>query len=229
MCISSTVTASLSRWSMILTKSNPRDLVEAVIRKSKGSPAAKSEAIYYILSDHSDNIIDLFKIAAFQFGHVKSSNEVELPLAGGLNSYKNFIERFGDFIDSYIESLINANVSEDEFYGEIWEFVNSSTFKTDVDKVHAFGWVLLDKRIPYYHLPPGLKMSSVDFEKVCLQIDSTIRKVTFVAHRQFKQLSERADSILSVLSELEKRDERAVLMAYLLQIIEENARDNNDK
>ena len=102
-----------------------------------------------------------------------------------------------------------------------WDFIENGTILSEKkEKAFALYYIWIDVRIPYFELPPGLKMENEVYQDMLDKLKPMIRKARFILFTPTDQKTERASRILKVLDELEDESEKAVLMAQVLGMID---------
>lgn len=128
---------------------------------------------------------------------------------------------YGKMIDGALEALLRRNLPCHEFYAELWDFIENGTILSEKkEKAFALYYIWIDVRIPYFELPPGLKMENEVYQDMLDKLKPMIRKARFILFTPTDQKTERASRILKVLDELEDESEKAVLMAQVLGMID---------
>lgn len=98
-----------------------------------------------------------------------------------------------------LELLLKANPEEPDFYRDLYELTRNPIFSTFEAKSFALHWILIDKRIPYFKLPQGLRMTNDDWDRLREKLHLECALIRFILNAELQQNSERADLLLQVL------------------------------
>lgn len=128
---------------------------------------------------------------------------------------------YGKMIDGALEALLRRNLSCPEFYAELWDFIQNNTILSEKEqKAFILYYTWIDVRLPYFELPPGIKMDNDVYRDMLKNLKPMIRKARFILFTPMDQKTERASRIIQVLDEIEDENEKAVLMAQILGMID---------
>lgn len=129
---------------------------------------------------------------------------------------------YAKMIDGMVDALIKRSMEEAEFYSELWEKViaENAMFDKKTEKEYALYRVSKNTRIPYYHLPEGLKMTDEKFDGYVKSLNASIKRVKFIMRSPFQQKTERMSLINEILKSAQNDEERAVLLAVVYMEIE---------
>lgn len=78
----------------------------------------------------------------------------------------------------------------------------------------------MDGRIPYFKLENGIKMSNDEFREISIQREKEIKKAIFILNSDFSQKTERCSLINKILDASESEEEKAVILAQVLNAME---------
>ncbi len=196
--------------------------VDVVLTQGKGDKINVCYVLFEILERCPDNSrTHLLKYLAGVFGEVESSEELDIDQYMedeyiSENEVHSLKRKYGEVVDSMLKVLISENPPEDKFYEELWNLVNNPLLEGKKSKVFALYWVLIDKRIPYFHLDRGQRMANQDFAAIYAKIQRSRAKVRFILSLDFDQRTEEADLVLREILKLEG-DERLVLMVDVIR------------
>ncbi len=133
----------------------------------------------------------------------------------------------GDYriIDSMIDTIIHRQPDTETFYRDLWEKVleKNPFLENDRQKSDALNRILSNNRIPYFQMPEGLKMSEETFKTYLQKAQESINQLSFVLSSHFSQRTERSSLINHILDNSNSKEEKAVLMAVTLAIVEQKA------
>jgi hypothetical protein len=74
----------------------------------------------------------------------------------------------------------------------------------------------MDNQIPYFHVDEGLKMANDEFKGINENIYTLRAEARFILKRKFDQRTQQASNLIDLFDKVENKDEKIVLMAYLL-------------
>ena len=153
---------------------------------------------------------------------IESSEEQETEVCFKPKQLGELRIRLRGLVREIVNSLIQRNPTEQEFYDEIWQegIQENSLLKTEEEKIYALYCIWMDSRIPYFHLDAGIKMNNEEFKKICLENEKKIRKAFFIVNNQFSQKTERSSLLNELLENATSKEEKAVLMAQILNAME---------
>jgi len=124
----------------------------------------------------------------------------------------------GPHVDSTLDRLVRRNLKEADFYSFVWDYLTGEfPFTDESERSFALFWILIDKRIPYFHLPPeqGVEMSNEDYEALGKKLREPLGRIRFMQSCGLRQRTQVASHILSVLDQYNGLD-RVVLMAHAI-------------
>lgn len=133
----------------------------------------------------------------------------------------HFVLSYGKLIDGALEALLQKNCPCLEFYAELWDFISHNTILAEKkQKAFALYYIWIDARIPYYQLDEGIRMDNTVYKKMTEKIKPMIKKARFILYTPTEQRTERASRLLKLLNEVEGEEEKTVLMAQIVAMIE---------
>lgn len=134
--------------------------------------------------------------------------------------------RLASTINQVVRELILKNVTEDEFYAELWRRFSDTILIPDAAQRAVFLLRLwLDVRIPYYQLGPGITMPNEQYHQLVKQLEPQRRKVSFILNAGYPQKTQKASILMKVAGELSSDEERAVFWSIVLGRLENRIRD----
>lgn len=139
-----------------------------------------------------------------------------------LNRLEN---QLGEMTDAIFEKLIKAGFTEKQFYQELWKALTQSyVFDNDESIIFAIYYIVIDARIPYFYIPSGTEMSDAKFKDITKKIRKDIDKARYILNtNQFNQWTTQASALLDLL-DTKKNEDRTVLMAHILKILDASKR-----
>ncbi len=207
---------------------DPSTLISTILTTGRGTHSDLARTIYGILKDFPERRIDLLRQCAETFGFGKSSGELELPAAnsGDLN---RLAKKHARIVDGYLSSLVSEDLEENDFYARLMDFIDNPLFTTDEDKSFVLFWILIDKKIPYFRLPAGLRITEDQFNLLKIELNNTIKRIRFCLSKDYVQSTEQAEVVLNLVLSHEGRDERAVLMGYVIAYFEDEIQRGDER
>lgn len=132
-----------------------------------------------------------------------------------------FIMAYGKLIDGALEALLQKNTSYEKFYVELWDFIEHNTIlKEKKQKAFALYYIWIDARIPYFKLDEGLRMDNDRFKELAEKLLPVLMKARFILLTPTEQRTQIASRILKLLDNAAGEEEKAVVMAYILGMLE---------
>ena len=124
---------------------------------------------------------------------------------------------YAKMIDGMVDALMKRHLEETEFYRELWEKVIAGNIMLDkkAEKEYALYRIAKNRRIPYYHLPEGLKMTNEEFDDHVKSLNKQVKQVKFIMRSPFQQKTERMSLINEILKSAQDDKQRAVLLAVV--------------
>jgi len=192
--------------------------ISTILNNGKGTNINLCYAYIVVLnSEDKEFQSDALEYLCENYDSAESCEEVEIDAIISSNEEKVLEGKFSNVADEMIKSLVNQNLSKEEFYQDLWLSINSPFFRDDRAKSLSLLRVLSDKRIPYYQIPDdGKKMNNADFKEIRLGLYEKTAKIRFLLTKEFSQKTEQADHILRVLDEC-SGDEKIVLMTMFIK------------
>lgn len=202
--------------------SSPADAAEAAKAQIDGilglAGGEKINICYVILVllDSLDEDVQpvALRYACESFGSSESSEEHQTDDYISKNELKSLTLKYGSILNQLLEMAISEDLSEDEFYGKLWSIVNNPLLSEFNARVFALYWYLIDKRIPYFNLGSGLKMSNEDYKAARRRLRFNSAKIRFIMSREFTQRTEQASLLLDEIDSHTGVD-RVILMTEI--------------
>lgn len=152
---------------------------------------------------------------------LKDANEEDESIAQDLRWFEY---RKGTLIAGILDSLISDGREEDDFYCALWnEIQESRYFEQEKDKGYMLYEIWTDGRIPYYKMPEGIQMKNEEFKEIIEKNLDQIKKIIFVLNSKYSQRTERSSLLIRILDSLETEEDKAVILAQILAVIDKRA------
>ena len=183
---------------------------------AEGSGYEFAQKVYdtAIAENRSARFADLVRDYAFTL------DDDELDEIAGKNES---VARTWNLSGEVLERLCQRNLSESDFYAELWEFISESgLFGTDDERVSALFCMLANSRLPYIQFDIS-KMPDEVFDECRIKLSVKLRLLSQVARRSFSQRTQEAQAALKIIGDCETEDEKAVAMAMFLSYIRDLA------
>lgn len=214
-----------------------KSYIDKVLREGKGEPFDISDYLYQGLTqlDIQDQP-EAFQYICELFGTVESSESFGIVTSAYRNKEDILRSQYGSLVNSLIELYIKRNVEENDFYFGLWNNIMASgLFPQDEEKMFALYFILIDKRIPYFHLDPAslYSLSNERFKQIKSDNIKAIQKIRFILKANFSQKTERASALLAefgieVPQDMNDGDSINAYETQLIQMVEiiRNGNDN---
>ena len=156
---------------------------------------------------------------------IDSSEEKEVDAYFTAQQLQKYEKAYSNLIDAIINKLIIRRCEKEEFYDELWESIVKSDLLFDGknEKIYAVGRIWSDGRIPYFCLKDGIKMSNEEFSSIIEKSKELLQEVTFILNCNYEQKTETCSMLLDVLERCKSNNEKAVIMAKILDIAQMRA------
>ena len=193
-----------------------------VVSQADGEPINRCYAIYSRILEASklDEQAELFKYACEVYGTKKSTKEINPPCLISDDELKSLEKDFGKYVNGILDNFLRRNLSEWDFYVNLWNMIASDKYVLIEEKARVFAlyYILIDKRIPYFQLGESIKMSNDEYKEIAERLLSKRNKLRFILSIPIDTKTERAGYLLDLLDEyISLPKERAVLMSYLVE------------
>lgn len=190
-----------------------------------------SDIYKYITDAPEEDRVSLFSLACKEYGIVDSDGTLKVP-----NSIINHEKQdelkstYGRVIDALLDSAIKTAVDkrydDETFYKFIWEkIVCNSLFRTEEERLFAFYYIIIDKKIPYYSISSGLEMDNKRYQSIIEANESNIQKLKFILAVRFDQRTQEASNLLDVLLSQDSYDVQVVLLSKIVSELRSNRND----
>ncbi len=147
-------------------------------------------------------------------------------MSGLSNEKKEYIQvsfqKYGEILNTIILALVRKRCTVSEFYKDIWDnFVKLPLLDTLELKGISLLMVCLTPCIPYYAPQNLLSLTEEEYARYRNQIFELIIRSKSVIFQPLEQRSERASALLELLDQCSSKEEKVVLMSYILAIVEQ--------
>lgn len=204
-------------------------------RKFKSYSGSSFEICYDIyrgiVSNDEKDHVELFSYACNNFG-IEESDGSYTPCSSGIS--KNEIEAlkkaYGQtvdtLLDTFVQKAIKESLSTEAFYESIWNLiVRNPIFPSEKEKAFALYYLLIDAKIPYFPIKPGLEMNNSEYRSILLDCRNDIQKAKFILAVDFPQKTMEASNLIDIiLSRSDYKEQTAIMSKILMEL-----RDNNKK
>ena len=213
------------------------ETIDKVIYQAKGDSFDMADVLFQIIIQAEMEIQSFaFKYVCELFGAVESSENYGISPSQYQINKDSLQEQYGEYVDSMLAMFIKQNLEEEEFYLKLWQAITSSViFDSDAKKIFAFYYVLIDGRVPYFHLDPAslYSISNERYKTIRQNNISAVQKIGFILKADFNQKTEQASALLaefgiSVPDENEDSiliDNYERMIVQMIQVLENNKID----
>ena len=192
--------------------------IDDLLHKAKSDILNLSWYVYLIIKESELPADNLQYFYETYYDSINSSEETMLDLHFSEDDSKSLKKELGKLIDAMLGTLQSRNLSEKTFYTELWtQVINCSFFTSDDQRAFALYYIWIDKRIPYYQLDEGRRMSNETYKQYINDLSHEIKKMLYILNTpSLSQKTERASLVLNILQSIENEDKRIVLMSKLI-------------
>ncbi|MCW5649790.1 MAG: hypothetical protein KIS62_08600 [Ramlibacter sp.] len=166
-------------------------------------------------ADLSDQPV-LIRHAAESFENAQSSKEIQIDAFINDTERALLEKKFGKLVDQMLNLIFSDNAPEEKFYANLQALLQNPLFPDEKTRTFAFYFALIDKRLPYFQLTQGLKMSDDDWKQSHRRLSRERAKIRFILNSEFKQRSEEADLLLKEICAQKNYEDQVSLMGYIL-------------
>ena len=184
-----------------------------------------------LMSNNEEDRIELLSYACSNFGIAASDGSFS-PCGSGISQSEvsDLRDEYGQTVDTLLDALlqkaIKANMPADEFYENVWKLIiQNPIFSTENEKAFALYYILIDARIPYYPINPGMEMNNSEFKTLIEECEETIQKARFVLAVDFPQKTMEASNLVDILLSQDDYKKQVVIMSRIVLEL----RDRNKK
>ncbi len=170
--------------------------------------------------------VECFQAFCDNYRIITSNKTQKIPRKIKQRDLDILIDTYGKYVDELLGSALkkaySCGFSKIEFYDILWRsFINSGIVTNSEEYAFCIYFVVIDRKIPYYFLEPGLKMENEEYSNFIDQCQLSISKVRFILSNDFSQKTEEASLILRELQELGTFEEQTVVMTTILGTLRE--------
>lgn len=184
-----------------------------------------------IMSNSEEERVHLFTYACNNFG-ISDSDGSFVPPSSGISrsEMENLREMYGQTVDSLLDTLIQKSIKDDIdpelFYEKVWNLIiQNPIFTSNKEKAFALYYILIDTRIPYFQITPGLEMNNAEFKTIVEECKDDIQKAMFVLGVDFPQKTMEASNLLDILLSISDYRKRTVILSKIISEL----RDRNNQ
>lgn len=155
------------------------------------------------------------------YGTVESEKTFCVEQAISEPMYNELKAQYGQYVDNLLKTVLNkAYLSEwpkDKFYASLWKSLTNGGVLETVEEL-AFGlyFIVIDRKIPYFRLTPGLKMDQDRYEEIINANRNIIKKMQYVLAFPFDEKTEEASVLLNELEAISEKETRIVLLSVVI-------------
>lgn len=177
--------------------------VDQILNKYQGEGF---DVCYYLfdllatMSQEDNNQVEVFQYICEQFKECESDDSIYVESSPFSNEIEILKSKYGDLVNSILDTYIKENYEDKEFYNIIWNVIWESTiFDSMKKKVFAFYYIVIDVRIPYFKLDVTEKylMSDGQYRELRKRYLKEAQKINFIQKSYFNQKTERASTLLA--------------------------------
>jgi len=204
-------------------KDSIKNKIKTALASCTGEKINICYAMYKLIERGSpEDIPDILQFSAEIYDKIETCGKILAKAYINKNEVEELKAHYGDVVDEMLKTLINDNLTKSEFYRLLWDITQNPFFKDEKSRVFAFYYIFIDKRIPYFQLDQGLKMTDADFKNRIIMLSDKMAKIRFIIAREFTQRTEEASLILQEIDSEENSVDRAILMSYLIGLFRQN-------
>lgn len=161
-------------------------------------------------------------LAGFFVGYksTPTTGDLKLPVTISEEEERKYMLRYGRLVDTHMEELQKQNLSESDFYAQLWAFIcESPVLPNEKARIIALFDCAIDKRLPYFKLDRDcvLSMENEQYQEVCKQIgDDTFAKLDFILNGDFDQKTEQASLVVQMMDQMPDYTQRCVFVTRII-------------
>lgn len=135
-------------------------------------------------------------------------------------------QRYSNVCDGIFELILRDNPHQDEFYERLYELTENPIFNSQNARAFVLFWLLIDTRMPYFNLEPGLRMSAEDWRHLGQVLRTKRARIRFIlaSSERFDQRSEEADLIMREIDEVLEPNGKVRLLAFVIWHLKQETR-----
>lgn len=149
-------------------------------------------------------------------GYVDTDKALVVETQTAPEIFQKLIESNEDIVKRIIENLIALNLSEEDFYKQLWEQMqNKVVFPTEESIVSVVIELLFYPKVPYFQLPEVPTMDDDVYMETVQNVRSAYQKAIFAINFGYAQKTQIAEQLLRIVGELDSAQAKAVLVANI--------------
>lgn len=199
---------------------NTSEQLAHLIGQAKADVQLAAAGFSMISSAPTDEQPQLLKEFIVGYKTAPSSCELKLPQLISDDEERHGMLRYGWSNDSMLQILQKADLSEDDFYAQLWDYLkNSPVFPDTKMRIVALFYYSIDHRLPYYKLDrdQALTMENAEYRDACRRIgDDVLGRMEYILDADFDQKTEQASLIVRMMDELPDHVSRCVFMSRII-------------
>lgn len=178
-------------------------------------------AVYQIIStEESDKQVELFKYFVANLKDTESDEDLELPSLVEVEQIKEYSKAGIAALSDFVESLYQKQVSESNFYEQLWEFIQKDYhFNNDVARAVAIFNCLKFMNVPYVemNINKALVMEQDEFEEYmsAARESEFYQNIKKVDDFSFKQKTQKYSLLLNELESCTDYKTRVMLLILI--------------
>lgn len=180
-----------------------KNAIQTFLCEAKGDPFSLAHVLYaQIIAAETDDQPILLQYACELFLTCESKESYIVTDSEYLPEKEKLKELYEDITDSILLSYLKRGHQELEFYTQLWKAITSnSVFPDEKSKVFSLYEILIDARIPYFHIDAEVlySMSNERFKELRKENRSMTQKIRFILLMKFEQKTEKASALLNEL------------------------------
>lgn len=175
-----------------------------------------------IMSSDEDSRVELLTFACNNFGIADSDGSFTPNRSGVTKSDLDELkEAYGQtvntLLDTLLQNCIKNNMSPEAFYESIWRLIiQNPIFPSEKEKAFALYYTLIDSRIPYYQISPGLEMNNSEYRSILGECANEIQKARFILAVDFPQKTMEASNILDIILSCSDYKKQTVIISKII-------------
>ena len=132
------------------------------------------------------------------------------------------IKKYDNSVDAIIDKHIRLKSEESEFYKDVWSFINGIK-RTDARYAVMFMFAS-NRRMPYFKIKEPKKVDSEEIRDLyeTAALLGRTAKTRFIINCGFEKISDVAYAILDQMNELEKEEDKMMVLYELISLHQED-------
>lgn len=131
--------------------------------------------------------------------------------------YQEKVSNLYPIVQKIVDNLIKENFEENEFYATLYKKITDDIlFPAKEEKISAIIILMLERRIPYFHLDEATRMDNDVYKAISDSIYKQICKAYFILEYGYEQRTEVASQLYRLVTEQETYEDRLVLISNIL-------------